>query len=174
MRGLQASAIAFGVALFGCREGLPTTSGAESAPSLSRSSGAITVQPLAGKCDTSFDPPPLPPPPALRQVDTGTCQMTHLGRAAFYAIQDIDLASGTQSSTEITFTAPNGDILRASSTGTSTPNGPGVAFNAVMSFVGGTGRFAADKQVAFLVNQGGKPLPQHDMVIHEKDAVFDV
>jgi hypothetical protein len=68
--------------------------------------------------------------------------MTHLGRAAFYAIQDIDLASGTQSSAEITFTAPNGDILRASSTGTSTPNGPGVAFNAVMSFVGGTGRFA--------------------------------
>jgi hypothetical protein len=142
MRALQASAIVVGVALFGCREGLPTTSGAEAQPSLSRSSGAITIQPLAGKCDTSFDPPPLPPPPVLRQVDTGTCQMTHLGRAAFHAVQDIDLASGTQSSTEVTFTTPNGDILRASSAGTSTPNGPGVAFDAIMTLVGGTGRFA--------------------------------
>jgi hypothetical protein len=142
MRALQATAMAVGVALFGCREALPTTSGAESAPSLSRSGGAITIHPLAGKCDTTFDPPPLPPPPVLRQVDTGTCQTTHLGRATFYAIQDIDLAAGTQSSIEVTFTAANGDILRASSAGTSMPNGAGVAFEAVMSFVGGTGRFA--------------------------------
>ena len=142
MRAIQASAVLVGVALFGCRDGLSTTTDAESAPSLSRSSGAITIQPLAGTCDTAFDPPPLPPPPILRQVDVGTCQMTHLGRAAFYAIQNIDLASGTQSSTEVTFTAPNGDILRATSAGTSEPNGAGVMFVAVMTFDGGTGRFA--------------------------------
>ncbi|HUQ81492.1 MAG TPA: hypothetical protein VM076_10155 [Gemmatimonadaceae bacterium] len=142
MRALPASVIALGIALSGCREGLPTTGGAESTASLSRSSGTITTQPLSASCETSFDAPPLPPPPVLRQVDNGTCQMTHLGRAAFHAVQDIDLASGTQSSIEVTFTAANGDILRASSTGTSTPNGPGVAFNAVMTFAGGTGRFA--------------------------------
>jgi hypothetical protein len=143
MRMLHASVILLAASMVGCDgEGLrtPTAIGAGAMPT-SRSA-QVVQRPLSGKCDTAFDPPPLPPPPVLRQVDVGTCQMTHLGRAAMFAIQEIDLASGTQTSVEVTFTAPNGDILRASSTGTSVPNGPGVTFSATMTFAGGTGRFA--------------------------------
>ena len=98
--------------------------------------------PIAGACETAFVPPTLPPPPVIRQVDQGTCHLSHLGRTALYSVQDIDLATGTQTSIELTYTAANGDILRAVNTGTSVPNGPGVRFSATTMFVGGTGRFA--------------------------------
>jgi len=144
MRAVQASVVLVGVCLIGCGgDGMPTPPhvAVHAGSSQSSVAGAI-VRPLSGSCDTAFDPPPLPPPPVLRQVDVGTCQMTHLGRVAMRAVQDINLVSGTQTSVDVTFTAPNGDILRAASAGTSVPNGPGVAFSAVMTFAGGTGRFA--------------------------------
>ena len=68
--------------------------------------------------------------------------LAHLGRTAIYAVQDIDIVAGTQRSLEITFTAANGDVLRAASVGTNAPSGPGVVFRATMTFIGGTGRFA--------------------------------
>ena len=98
--------------------------------------------PLTGRCETSFAPPPYPLPPVLRQVDEGTCQLSHLGRAAMYLVQDIHFATGTQVSVEFTFTAPNGDVLRATNVGTSAPSGSGVQFQGTTTFVGGTGRFA--------------------------------
>jgi hypothetical protein len=144
MRALQANVVLMGVFLIGCGgDDMPTPPhvAVHAGPSRSSVEG-IVVRPLSGRCDTAFDPPPLPPPPVLRQVDVGTCQMTHLGRVTMFAVQDINLVTGTQTSVEVTFTAPNGDILRAASAGTSVPNGPGVAFSATMTFVGGTGRFA--------------------------------
>jgi hypothetical protein len=77
-----------------------------------------------------------------RQVDTGACQLSHLGHAALYSVQDIDFAAGTQVSVELTFTAANGDVLRATNVGTSAPDGPGVRFRGTTTFTGGTGRFA--------------------------------
>ena len=126
--------------LSGCGEDSPTD--ADLVQGVSPSVGASQERPLSGSCETTFVPPTLPPPPIIRQVDQGTCTLSHLGRASFYAVQDIDPVAGTQQSVEITFTAANGDILRASSVGTNTPNGPGVAFQATMTFIGGTGRFA--------------------------------
>jgi hypothetical protein len=38
--------------------------------------------PVSGTCNTSFDPPTFPLPPVIRQVDTGTCQLAHLGQTA--------------------------------------------------------------------------------------------
>jgi hypothetical protein len=99
-------------------------------------------RPLTGRCETSFAPPQFPLPPVLRQVDTGTCHLSHLGRAAMYLVQDINFATGTQVSVEFTFTAPNGDVLRATNVGTSAPSGSGVRFQGATTFVGGTGRFA--------------------------------
>jgi len=154
MRMLHASVILLAVSMLGCdREGLPTPPAIGLSTMQATRSDQIVSRPLSGKCDTAFDPPPLPPPPILRQVDVGTCQMTHLGRAAMFAVQEIDLASGTQTSVEVTFTAPNGDVLRASSSGTSVPNGPGVAFSATMTFAGGTGRFARASGSARLEGQ---------------------
>jgi hypothetical protein len=126
--------------LSGC--GADNTTSAAIDYGVSPSLGASHERPLSGSCETTFVPPTLPPPPIIRQVDQGVCTLSHLGRTAFYAVQDIDPVAGTQQSVEITFTAPNGDILRASSVGTNAPNGPGVTFQATMTFIGGTGRFA--------------------------------
>lgn len=100
------------------------------------------ARPIEGRCELTFNPPPLPLPPVHRQVDTGTCWFSHLGRTALYGVQDIVFAAGTQSG-ERTFTAANGDVLHAVHAGRSAPSGPGlVRFTTTITFVGGTGRFA--------------------------------
>ena len=100
------------------------------------------ARPIKGHCELTFNPPPLPLPPVHRQIDTGTCWFSHLGRTALYGVQDINFAAGTQSG-ERTFTAANGDLLRAVHAGRSAPSGPGlVSFVTTLTFVGGTGRFA--------------------------------
>ena len=117
-----------------------STIAATKTPVLARAVSAS--QPISGTCTTAFAPPTLPPPPVIRQVDIGLCQLSHLGRTTIYSIQDIDIAAGTQTSIEYTYTAANGDLLRAVNVGTNVPNGPGVRFSATTTFVGGTGRFA--------------------------------
>jgi hypothetical protein len=133
-------AVAMAVLQSACGADQPTTVAV--AQRAARSMGSSAERPLTGTCETSFAPLTLPPPPIIRQVDQGVCTLSHLGRTTMYAVQDIDPVAGTQRSVEITFTAANGDVLRATSAGTNTPNGPGVAFQATMTFVGGTGRFA--------------------------------
>jgi hypothetical protein len=97
---------------------------------------------IEGRCELTFNPPPLPLPPVHRQIDTGTCWFSHLGRTELYGVQDIVFAAGTQSG-ERTFTAANGDVLHAVHAGRSAPSGPGVvSFTTTITFVGGTGRFA--------------------------------
>ena len=101
-----------------------------------------TSRALKGSCTLTFGAVPVPPPPVIHQIDTGTCQFTHLGRTQFYGEQDINLAAGVQSGWR-TLTAANGDQLYFTHTGTSMPAGPGlVSFVAQMTIVGGTGRFA--------------------------------
>jgi len=141
MRTLVAPALVLTLAVAGCTREAPTTARAD-VPSLALSAAAPTSRPLTGRCETSFDPPPFPLPPVLRQVDRGTCQLSHLGRATIYSVQDIQFATGTQLSVELTFTAANGDVLRATNVGTSAPGGSGVVFQGITTLVGGTGRFA--------------------------------
>jgi hypothetical protein len=101
------------------------------------------ARPISGRCETTFNPPPLPPPPVHTQTDIGTCTLAHLGHTAFHSVKEIDFIAGTQTTTEASFTAANGDILRAVGTGTSAPAGPGqIGFTATLTFTGGTGRFA--------------------------------
>ena len=138
------STVLLALALVGCADGLPTVPRAES-PALARvaaSDGAAGARPISGTCTTTFAPIPLPPPAVYRQVATGTCTLSHLGRSALLLIQDVRLADGTQQSVVVTYTAANGDVLRASNVGTSRRSGAGVAFEATVTFVGGTGRFA--------------------------------
>jgi hypothetical protein len=116
------------VAVIGCRAAETVT--AAPAPRL-----------LTGHCVVTFDAPPSPPPSVVRQADTGTCQMRDLGPMNFAGVQEIDFVAGTQHG-ERTFTAANGDVLRATHVGTSAPSGPGlISFDATLTFVGGTGRF---------------------------------
>lgn len=105
-------------------------------------SHAQAEKPIRGSCQTRFDPPPFPLPAVHRQTDVGTCKLSQLGAADFYAVQDIEFATGTQRSVVVRITAANGDVLLASSVGSSTASGPVVQFSATLSFEGGTGRFA--------------------------------
>lgn len=140
MRALTSRILAI-LVLAGCNQEVP----AVTAPTLEGASMSRRIsagRPLTGRCETEFNAPPLPPPPVHRQTDTGTCQLAHLGRVVFHSVKDIHFATGTQTTREATFTAANGDILRATGTGTSRVSGPGrVSFAATLILSGGTGRF---------------------------------
>ena len=97
---------------------------------------------IAGTCSGTFIGPPVPPPPTFSQTDTGICNIRHLGRTTLYGEQVINFAAGTQSGWR-TLTAANGDELHVQHSGTSGMIAPGVVrFQATMTIVGGTGRFA--------------------------------
>ena len=135
------AALLFAAVSASCRSE-PPTAPIDADPSPARAAAAPPVQrPMSGHCETRFNPPPFPPPAIHRQTDVGTCQLAHLGRTALHGVQEIDFAAGTQSG-ERTFTAANGDELHARHAGTSAMVAPGrVAFSAVITIVGGTGRF---------------------------------
>lgn len=137
-------AVLLTLALAGCGGDSPTATSPEN-PALARTSGKsqmLVQRPMTGRCETVLAPTQVLGPGVIRQLDTGTCQLSHLGRAAFSSDKVIRITAGTQTA-EATFTAANGDILRAVGAGTSAPSGPGlVSFAATLTFVGGTGRFA--------------------------------
>jgi hypothetical protein len=142
MRTTTTSLVLLTASLAACRGETPTATPATArAPSLQRASAAV---PIGGDCELTFSPapPPAPAPPVIRQVDVGTCRLSHLGRNHFEGVQEINLALGTQSGSR-TLTAANGDILRTVHVGTSAPGAPGfVDFVAEITIVGGAGRFA--------------------------------
>lgn len=99
--------------------------------------------PISGTCAlTVLATIPYPAPPVFKQVATGSCTLSHLGKTTVHFVQLVDFGTQTQHSLELTYTAANGDVLRATSAGTSAPIAGGVRFSAVISFAGGTGRFA--------------------------------
>ena len=140
MRSSISSIILVGAVLAACADPAPTSSDVSSRSVALQRAG--TARPITGTCVVTFGAPPFPLPPILHQVDTGTCQLSHLGLTDFYGEQDINFAAGTQSGWR-TLTAANGDELHSTHVGTSQPAGPGlVSFVAQMTIVGGTGRFA--------------------------------
>ena len=104
--------------------------------------GCAEPAPTSPPTLTTFTAPPLPLPPVISQVDTGTCELTHLGRAALYGELEINFATGTQSGWR-TLTAANGDELYLAVTGRNAGAVGGlVTIDAQLTIVGGTGRFA--------------------------------
>jgi hypothetical protein len=123
-----------------CADRAPTD--ASRAPT-ERVAASLQPRPMSGSCETTFPALQGPPPPVLQQIDVGTCQLSHLGRTALYSDKTINFAAGTQVTHLFRLTAANGDQLLGRGTGTSAPGGPGlVAFHAVVTLAGGTGRFA--------------------------------
>ena len=143
MRALVQSAVPLLLTLAGCAGGAPNVTAPDASAATATSAAlAPGARRIEGHCELSFNPPPLPLPPVHRQIDTGTCWFSHLGITALAGVQDINFAAGTQSG-ERTFTAANGDVLRAVHAGRSAPKGPGlIGFTTTITFVGGTGRFA--------------------------------
>jgi hypothetical protein len=125
---------ALGLALAGCATDSPT---AADAPQF-----GLDGVPFNARCTLAIQPPTPVGPELIHQLDTGECQVAHLGRTTFVSDKIINVVAGTQT-LEATFTAANGDVLRASGSGTSSMVSPGiVAFEATITFDGGTGRFA--------------------------------
>lgn len=107
-----------------------------------RHSAVAQDRPFRATCQMQIQPPTPLGPGLISQVDAGECQALHLGKATLVSDKVINLIAGTQA-TQITFTAANGDVLRADGTGTNVMVAPGIVqFTANMTFVGGTGRFA--------------------------------
>ena len=69
--------------------------------------------PFSARCELAIQPPTPVGPGLLHQLDTGECQVSHLGRTAFVSDKVINVVAGTQT-IQATFTAANGDVLRAS------------------------------------------------------------
>lgn len=150
MRTLLPLTILLAAAVTGCGDATPFAVDllAPGAGPLANSHASAAARPFMGTCETTFSPPPFPLPPTHFQIDVGTCQLGHLGRASMYGEQVIDFAAGTQAG-ERTITAANGDVLIVKNVGTSRPGEPGlIHFSATMTFVGGTGRFANATGVA--------------------------
>jgi len=144
MRISTAAVVLIAIVLAGCgtEPGLTGPRLTSSSNAERSAASSLVSRPFSGNCELSFTPPPFPPPPVFQSTDTGLCRFSQLGETAFYGVQQINFVAGTQSG-ERTFTAANGDILRAVHVGTSTPVGPGlISFRATVTFVGGTGRFA--------------------------------
>jgi hypothetical protein len=136
------------VALSGCSGDTPTSLSsvgptATPAAQASLAEGASESRPISGHCElTTLSTVPAPAPPVFRQTVEGTCQLSQLGRTTVHFIQIVNFGTSTQQSVELTYTAANGDVLRAASAGTSTPSAAGVSFSSTITFIGGTGRFA--------------------------------
>jgi hypothetical protein len=87
----------FALALAACSDNTPSTA-IEGLTNSSLVNALTTELKVTGHCETSFAPPPFPLPPSIHQIDTGTCQIAHLGRSAIFAEQDISFATGTATS----------------------------------------------------------------------------
>lgn len=144
MRTSTASVVMFVLAVIGCGGDSPMVTSPNSARVLrgASASAAAVPRPIQGQCEVTFTILPSAPP-LVRQVDAGTCQLSHLGAASTTGSQTINFATQTQVA-ERSFTAANGDVLRATSAGTSKPGAqPGtIDFDAMLTIVSGTGRFA--------------------------------
>ena len=143
MRAPTAPALLFAFTLAGCTGSAPTTTPqpGEAARLASARGHSPAPRPIAGRCELTVAPLPSTPP-LIRQTDTGTCQLSHLGMTKYEGVLELDLVARTQHG-ERTLTAANGDEVHLTTVGTSAPSGPGlVSFTATFTIVGGTGRFA--------------------------------
>jgi acyl-coenzyme A thioesterase PaaI-like protein len=103
---------------------------------------APPARPIRGTCELDIQPAEPVSPGVIRQLDVGTCQISHLGRSTMVSDKVIALMAGTQNA-DVALTAANGDMLHASGSGTNTMVAPGkFAFRVELTITGGTGRFS--------------------------------
>ena len=107
---------------------------------------AHPARPAGGRCETAFtfQPPQVGDPTnSLRLHIDFVCTLKHLGRTTSSVEQLVIFTGPTTAIASNTgvHTAANGDLLYSSWTGTSTNNGPEIAFSGPEIIHGGTGRF---------------------------------
>ena len=143
MRGTIIPSIVLTVGLAACGPAHPTDT---TFPAPARLGPPMSTQqdvllPVSGKCEAAMEAPIFVSPGVIRQVDAGSCEISHLGRVSFHSAKVINVIAGTQV-TEASFTAANGDSIYMTGSGTNTPGTNGlVTFSTTLTFVRGTGRF---------------------------------
>ena len=145
MRRTEIFAAAFAILALACSSDVPTGVPLHVAPSIASRGETPHPQsrPISGQCQSNIVSVVFLSPTSAREVVTGPCRLAHLGRTTLYLRQVIDFSTGRAVSEEVTFTAANGDVLRATSVTVGTPTGPTtVSLAGTFVFVGGTGRFA--------------------------------
>jgi hypothetical protein len=114
---------------------------------------AMAATPFRGGCELVIQPPEPISPGVVRQIDIGDCRISHLGRATFISDKIINFAAATQT-IQGTYIAANGDLLYANGAGTSQVVAPGrIAFQGIVVFEGGTGRFAGASGTATMTGE---------------------
>jgi len=148
--------------LAGCADGPQSAPTAPGTPQTSGSAAvdrAASTRPIQGRCESVLEPFPEPLPLRLPQRVTGTCQLAHLGRVTYDFVHVIDFTASpiTFTTTTLTFTAANGDVLRAPGVGFAFPNAAGFAIAGTYTFAGGTGRFTNATGYVNFVGQAAVP-----------------
>jgi hypothetical protein len=121
----------------GCREATIDPNG----PGAATAREAAAARSFAGRCEVTVTETALSND-RVRLTGQGTCELTHLGRSAYAVEQIADPVQGVLTGTA-TFTAANGDELRATLTGPFAAGASLDAFQSTVTFTGGTGRFLA-------------------------------
>ena len=160
----------FTVLLVSCADRSPVAPtndhGAQAQSRQLQSSSNPVDRPIKGDCTPTFtfiDPPQAGACAVFQQVPSafiaigGRCEVSHLGRTAVNAVQQLVFQLDTSGQPVLvdgqpvviqlrncsTLTAANGDELVHTTIGDVSPAGPAqVAFSGSMTFVGGTGRFS--------------------------------
>jgi hypothetical protein len=150
MRAFTAPAVLLTLVLTGCNAAAPTAPlPAMASLEVSGNGGANSThqaapqRPIEGPCEAeTVEVVPIAPG-VIRRTGIGTCQLSHLGRTTLRSVANTNLVTLEQTG-EHTYTAANGDLLYATSTGTGTPTPPSTTFpfTGVTTISGGTGRFA--------------------------------
>lgn len=149
MRRSTSAGLGLAMILGGCSADLPTDPTHDVLSAQTSVFGAQAHQhaappalPIHGTCELEIQPAQPVGPGIIRQLDVGTCRISHLGRSTLVSDKLINLVAGTQSA-DMAITAANGDLLYASGMGTNTLVAPGqVEFRVELTIAGGTGRFA--------------------------------
>jgi hypothetical protein len=145
MRRAETAAVALAMLGLACNGDVPTGTLLKPASTASRdqSRDEMASRPISGRCESKVVSVEFLSPTTAREAVTGPCQISHLGRATLYLQQVIDFTTGRAVSEVVTFTAANGDVLRATSVTIGTPTGATTfSLAGTFTFVGGTGRFA--------------------------------
>jgi hypothetical protein len=133
----------------GCREATLDPNG----PGAATTREASAARPFAGRCEVTVTETALSND-RVQLTGQGTCELTHLGRSAYAVDQIADPGQGAITGTA-TFTAANGDELRATLTGPLVAEASLDAFQSTVTFTGGTGRFLAATGSANLTRESG-------------------
>ena len=146
MRRSETIAAALAMMALACNGDVPTSAALKIAPSAAArglSGGEAVSRAISGQCQSTVVSVEFLSPTSAREVVAGPCRISHLGRTTLYLRQVIDFTTGRAVSEEVTFTAANGDVLRATSVTIGTSTGPTTfSLAGTFTFTGGTGRFS--------------------------------